>query len=111
FARVGTATRVLDTRDEVIPQGDQAVRGGGKPGEGQPLDGLEATLLRRAPVLPVEIFDQPVGRVAELADVNDVGSRVVLGTAGHRRPAQDHGTALRVCTRDDVLDVRELDVH
>jgi len=61
--------------------------------------------------MPIEVFDDAVGGVAELADVQQVGVRIVLGAAGDRGTADDDRTVVRVRTRDDVVDLRLLDVH
>ncbi len=80
-------------------------------GEVEPRVRLEAQLAGRASLVPVEVLDHAVGGVAQLADVEDVGVRVVLGAARDGRTADDHGPAVRVRAAHDVVDVRTLDVH
>ena len=111
LARVRAAARELDARDEVLSQPDEGVRGHGKVRHGQPLHRLEADLTRRAAVVGVEVLEEPVGAVAQLAQMQHVGLGIVLGAAGRRGPPHRHGPALRMRPRDHVVDVAALDVH
>src|SRR5438034_2247438 len=52
----------------------------------------------------VEVLDDAVGGIAELADVQEVGLRIVLGTARDRGPAEDDHAPVTVRARDDVVD-------
>jgi len=59
----------------------------------------------------VEVLDDAVGGIAELADVQEVGLRIVLGTARDRGPAEDDHAPVTVRARDDVVDEGALHVH
>jgi hypothetical protein len=80
-------------------------------GEGQALPGVEAELLPRPLGVLVEPRDDRVGRVAHLAHLDEIGARVVLRAARHRRAAQHHRLAQAVGARDRRLDERALHVH
>src|SRR6267142_2537721 len=59
----------------------------------------------------IEVLDQPVGRVPQLAEVQHVRVEVVLGAARHGGTAEHHGPAVGVGARDHVVDARPLHVH
>ena len=111
LARVRAPARELDVGDEVLADVDQVVGRRRELGERQPLGGLEAELALRPARVRVEILEEPVRRVAELAQVQDVGVGVELGASRHRGPAEDDGLAVSMGARDQVEDLRALDVH
>jgi hypothetical protein len=61
--------------------------------------------------VPIEILDQPVGGIAELADMQDVGVGIVLGTPGDGRTAEHDRTSVAVRAPNHVVDARTLHVH
>ena len=59
----------------------------------------------------VEVTDDRVGGVAELAHVQQIRVRIVFGTPGHRRPPQHDHAIAGVGPANDALDLAALDVH
>jgi hypothetical protein len=72
----------LHARDEVLAEREQLVRGRRERGQGQPLAGLEDQLGARAVRMAVEVLDEAVGGVAELAQMDRVRVGIVFGTRG-----------------------------
>jgi hypothetical protein len=66
-----------------LANADQLVRRPRKVRQVQPPRRLEPERPGRPAVVPIEVLDEPVGRIAVLADVHDVGVRIVLRTPGH----------------------------
>src|SRR5262249_30756170 len=87
------------------------VRGRRKARERKPLVRLEAQLLARTAAVTIEVLDQLIGGVAELADVELIGIRIVLGAAGHRRTAEYDRPAVGVRARDNGVETRPLHVQ
>jgi hypothetical protein len=79
LTRVGTAARELDVGDEVLADPNQLVGRLREVAEVESARGFEPQLLARALVVLVEILDEAVGGVPQLADVEDVRVGLVLG--------------------------------
>jgi hypothetical protein len=77
----------------------------------QPLRCLEPHLYGRWRDAAVERGDQPIGGVAELADVQIIEIRVELGGAGHRGAAEHGYFSDSPGARSNVANLRALHVH
>jgi hypothetical protein len=111
LATVGASAGELQAGQQVAVEREQVVGRNGEIVERQPLPGFAAHLRggrRRGLIKP---RDQIVGPVADLADVEIVGFRIIFRRRGDGRSAQHRRFAGRLRASDDVVDLRRLDVH
>ena len=101
----------MQRAEQVAIEPDQVVGRHGKIRKRQSLGGLEARLRRGRGAILVQARDQPVGAVADLADVDVVELRIHFRRAGDGRAAERDDLAGRFGAAGDVADLRRLNVH
>jgi hypothetical protein len=111
LAEIGTAAGELQGQHQVVLQWDEVVGRDWKILQRKSLLGFQSQLRGRTRDTRIEAGDELIGRIAEFANVQVVDVGIHFGRRRHRRSAQHHHLAGRVCARGEVMDLRRLDVH
>jgi hypothetical protein len=111
LAAIGTAAGELQRAEQIAIKPDEVIGRDGKVGQRQPLRGLESHLRGRRRAILIEQGNEPVGAVADLADVQIIEIRVHFRCARHRWTAECRHLAGRFRAAGDVVNLRRLNVH
>ena len=111
LACVGAAARKLDAREEILGELDKLIRRHWEVLKLEALAGREDKLSLGPAVEAIQKCDELVGRVTELADMDEVCVGVQLGGTGGGGSAERHRASAFVRPLYDVIDGGTLHVH
>ena len=111
FAAIGAAARKLQCQQQIIPQPHQVIGRDRKITERNALLRAKLHLRGRRHDARIQPFDQGVGSIAEFAEVQIIDIRIHFRGGRDRGPAKNHDPAGRLDARQNVTDLRRLNVH